>query len=341
MKQAINYEALERAPTNQELKDFTQAYAKYVQPTLLSPLALATFFSIFLSLFFTGFFIQIFVLAGWSLYIVPIFTTGMFFGLRNLMIRTAHTNQVSIACLYTFAKVNGLTLELEQNDTIETGMIFNIGKIGNYSISLKGDGFRIGNYDYSDGTHEGKHGSWAFIAVELSSTLPHIVLDGRANNMNFFGSNLSNLPKYYMNDQVLSLEGDFDKYFTLYAPEDYKSDALYIFTPDLMAQLIDVSAPFDAEIVGNKLYFYQEGAFNLSKRATMEQIMTIINTVGVHTINRTSKYMDGRPESPAMKSDVPPAGKVLKHGSPPVIGVVIVILFSITMILSFVNAIRR
>ena len=37
--------------------------------------------------------------------------------------------------------------------------------------------------------------------------------------------------------QVLSLEGDFDRYFTLYCPKEYERDALYVFTPDLMALL--------------------------------------------------------------------------------------------------------
>lgn len=49
---------------------------------------------------------------------------------------------------------------------------------------------------------------------------------------------------------MLSLEGDFDRYFTLYCPGDYERDALYVFTPDLLALLIDESRHFAANALG-------------------------------------------------------------------------------------------
>ena len=55
--------------------------------------------------------------------------------------------------------------------------------------------------------------------------------------------------------QRLSLEGDFDDYFTLYCPETYERDALYLFTPDVMARLIDRVRGFDVEIIDDWLFF--------------------------------------------------------------------------------------
>ncbi len=40
-------------------------------------------------------------------------------------------------------------------------------------------------------------------------------------------------------DQVLPLEGDWDRHFTLYCPEGYERDALQVMTPDVMAAMID------------------------------------------------------------------------------------------------------
>ena len=82
--------------------------------------------------------------------------------------------------------------------------------------------------------------------------LPHIVLDATSNN-GLFGSNL---PSTFARSQRLSLEGDFDRYFSLYCPEGYETDALYLFTPDIMARFIDNAAALDVEIVDDWLFLY-------------------------------------------------------------------------------------
>ena len=92
------------------------------------------------------------------------------------------------------------------------------------------------NYRYTTGSGKNKttH-TWGYVAVKLDVPLPHIVLDAKGNN-GIFGSNL---PATFDKDQRLSLEGDFDEYFSLYCPQGYEPDALYLFTPDIMARFID------------------------------------------------------------------------------------------------------
>ena len=53
--------------------------------------------------------------------------------------------------------------------------------------------------------------------------------------------------------QRLSLEGGFDRHFQLYCPIGYEADALYLFTPDVMARLLDHVRGFDVEIVDDWL----------------------------------------------------------------------------------------
>src|SRR5690606_7535742 len=105
----------------------------------------------------------------------------------------------------------------------------------------------FGNLRYVTGSGKSRSvHQWGFLAVGLDRRLPHMVLDSRANNRML---GLSNLPAGFRRDQILSLEGDFDRYFTLYCPKEYERDALYVFTPDLMALLIDEAAPYDVEVV--------------------------------------------------------------------------------------------
>ncbi|QYF72388.1 hypothetical protein [Cryobacterium sp. PAMC25264] len=87
-----------------------------------------------------------------------------------------------------------------------------------------------------------------FCAVRLSTSLPHIILQAR-------GGALFSAATLPASSQRLSLEGNFDDYFTLYCPTEYERDALYLFTPDVMARLIDRVRGFDVEIIDDWLFF--------------------------------------------------------------------------------------
>jgi len=88
---------------------------------------------------------------------------------------------------------------------------------------------------------------WRYLRIDMNRNLPHVILDSTVDNVNILGKVFNNLPDDIDPNQRLSLEGGFNDYFTLYAPKDYERDALYIFTPDLMAFRI-------MSIMGAKLY---------------------------------------------------------------------------------------
>jgi hypothetical protein len=101
--------------------------------------------------------------------------------------------------------------------------------------------------------------------IQLDRALPHMVLDAVQNDRKILGQRVSNLPARFDLAQRLSREGDFDRYFTLYAPADYERDALYVFTPDLMALLIDEAGSgeggsMDVEIIDDRMYVYAPGS---------------------------------------------------------------------------------
>ena len=96
----------------------------------------------------------------------------------------------------------------------------------------------------------------------------------------------------YRKSQALSLEGNFDRYFTLYAPVEYKADALYVFTPDVMACLIDEGAKYDMEIIDDELYIYHQGVFVFDSSAVFETLLGIIDKIGAEVRSQTNRYTD-------------------------------------------------
>ena len=206
--------------------------------------------------------------------------------------------------LSRFAHDNGWFYSRLVQAPSHPGTIFQQGHSRSASdmIYLTGDAsvasFEIGNYQYTTGSGKNQQTHhWVYACIEMDRNLPNMILDARSNNLSFFGKNLSsNLPISLSKDQVLSLEGDFNNYFTLYAPKDYERDALYIFTPDLMALLIDNARSFDAEVIDNKFYIYAQHVGGTQTTLTnphfMYKLLTIIHSVGMKVHRQSDYYAD-------------------------------------------------
>jgi len=224
--------------------------------------------------------------------------------------------------LDTFATSNGLVFSPRDAAPAYPGAIFNHGHSRaalNHIRSAEGRFLDFGNYRYVVGSgDDSRTYNWGFLAFKLDRSLPHIVLDATSNNGLLGGTNL---PAFFKKEQKLSLEGDFDKHFTLYCPKGYERDALYIFTPDLMALLIDEASPFDVEIVDDWMFVYSASTFTTAKPEVYRRLFRIIETVGAKTLSQTERYADERIGDRTINL-VAPQGQRLKRGIP--VGAVIV-----------------
>lgn len=102
------------------------------------------------------------------------------------------------------------------------------------------------------------------IMIPLPRPVPNMVL------LSAGGSVLRRLGIAVNESQRLAVEGDFHTHFTLYCPAGYGADALYLFSPDLLARLMDAAAGCDIEIVDNRVLVYApahafEGAGQLAE----------------------------------------------------------------------------
>lgn len=217
--------------------------------------------------------------------------------------------------LSRFAAANGMTYEDQVTDPPLPGMIFHIGRSRQARQLVRGHTPRFvefGNYQYT--VKSGKSSTtyrWGYVAVKLDVPLPNIVLDALGNNG--FGSNL---PASFRKDQRLSLEGDFDRYYTLYCPEGYEQDALYLFTPDVMARFIDNAAELDVEIVDDWLFLYTKREASTLDPATWAWLFGAVSAL-MTKLDQWARWRDDRlaaatPVEPVPGSDAlpfaPPAG---------------------------------
>jgi hypothetical protein len=192
-----------------------------------------------------------------------------------------------------FAEANGITFLTGEAKT-HPGLTFSLGHSRRFNPGFAIDNkahTNFGNYTWVTGSgrnstthHQG------FVSINLSRKLPHVVLDAQKNNR---FANLSNLPVGLKSRQQISLEGDFDKHFTVYCPSDYGRDTLYWLTPELMALLIDKFADYDVEVVDNYVYLYPNGAFDLDQ-TTIENIVNLAEWLYQELQDNTHRYSDER-----------------------------------------------
>ncbi|MGN7860303.1 hypothetical protein ACTJI8_06955 [Microbacterium sp. 22303] len=182
---------------------------------------------------------------------------GMGTGAGLLIARAQRDRRIAQYRIACFAAANGMSYIGTIADPPLPGMIFGHGSGRATTDAVRGTQPRFvefGNYRYTTGSGKDAHThQWGYIAVKLDVPLPHIVLDALGNNA--LGSSL---PASFDKHQRLSLEGDFDRYFTLYCPAGYETDALYLFTPDVMVRFMDSAALLDVEIVDDWLFLYTQ-----------------------------------------------------------------------------------
>lgn len=196
--------------------------------------------------------------------------------------------------LTRFATTNGMLYSTTVSAPRYPGAIFAVGGSRQVYERLWRDEsppLHVGNYRYTTGSGKSKQThQWHFLGIRLPRRLPHMLLDAKSNN-SIFGSNL---PVFFDRSQRLSLEGDFNEHFTLYCPREYETDALYIFTPDLMVLLIDEAAKHDVEIVDDWMFVYSNAKLNLADPRALAPLFRIVETVASKTSKRSERYADDR-----------------------------------------------
>lgn len=253
----------------------------------------------------------------------------LIYGVRYSYIGAANTIR-----LKSFAKQNNFSYKEDIKYDGRQGLIFQEGSSREFTSILRSKNrafSEIGNYKYTIGSGKYKQTyNYGYVRIKLPRRLPHMVLDAKKNNL--FGK-LSNLPTGFSNDQKLELEGDFNSHFTLYAPTQYKTDALYVFTPDVMQSMVDAANDYDCEIIDDSLYLYSSSKLKLADAKSLQEIVHIANLLNKEFTQQTDYYADARVGDRSQNVIAEP-GKRLST-KVPIVTIIIIIFFSFFYILSF------
>jgi hypothetical protein len=168
--------------------------------------------------------------------------------------------KVEQAFMQQFATANGYAFSPTKSMDGLNGAFFRLGNMGSQrafdAVSGNYGNYPIGLFLYGYVTGSGKSRQshpYTIFQLQFDTAMPDVVMEHKA----FFGESL--LQSAAHQKEFISLEGDFNKYFSLSVPKGYETEALEVFTPDVMQVLIEKCKNLSLEIVGTNLFIYSPG----------------------------------------------------------------------------------
>ncbi len=172
--------------------------------------------------------------------------------------------------LKEFAADNGYTFAKEGTVDKTYGTIFRMSNEQTISDLVSGT---FAGCDLRMFLHEAtiRHGresaryGHTVIELDVHGRLPDLLMVNKHQHLKLMEPDFQEL---FGIKNVISLEGNFNEYFTLYAPSEMSVEALEVFSPDTMELMEDESRHYTVEFAGNRVYIYAVGYISSAQDLT-------------------------------------------------------------------------
>jgi len=199
-------------------------------------------------LFFSG-------LTNYEIYILPLIIPIIGYRIISGRVQHEFMQQFSIHKGFTYLPKGNL-------DGLD-GNLFQIGYNRLVTDVIKGEykncPMTLLTYSYvSQNNRYSQTYTYTVFELQFKTKMPNILLQKISDSYE------ESFEKCFDGD-ILKLEGDFNKYFTVNVAKGYELEALEVFTPDVMADLIDKAKNFSLEIVNDHLFIYAHKIISTKK----------------------------------------------------------------------------
>lgn len=191
--------------------------------------------------------------------------------------------------LRAFASQNNLDYYATMNDDNRPGIIFGQGHDQSFVDVLIAHGRQfaeIGNYSYKTGAekYDLTH-TFGYMRIKLPRRLPNMVLDSTKNN--FWAKSATCHRDFAVTNGSAEVTSTNTSHCT--RPPEYKTDALYVFTPDVMQAMINAAHNYDCEVIDDDLYLYSS-KINVTDQKQLEELIRIAETISPEIAAQTNYY---------------------------------------------------
>jgi hypothetical protein len=200
-------------------------------------------------------FLTVLIVAVTGIFIIPILLSPLIYKILKNIISKSGDSAIRLS---NFAVKNGFSFRSGIKGGNQFTKIGLSGVLGSTTHEVLASNVISGTYNGVNFElfNPYSKGFYSILKITLVNKYPHIVLDSRANN-----PFVSNIGHFFTEDSRIHLEGNFDKYFKVYAKAP-AADTLRILSPDMMAIMIDSGHKYDIEIVENNLHVISNYKFS-------------------------------------------------------------------------------
>lgn len=169
--------------------------------------------------------------------------------------------------LKEFATLNKFKFERVGDPRLLEGTVFKQGHSHRMYQVVRGTfihhPFTLFTFEYATGSgNQAREYASTILELDLEKQLPHIVMVSKYHKqrstlamvMPIVHAGSDGFPMHTDGTTELSVEGTFYKYFDLHITSGHELEALEIFTPDLMEDLINDASKYSMEMVDDKIY---------------------------------------------------------------------------------------
>jgi len=227
--------------------------------------------------------------------------------------------------LTRFAQDNTFEFSPESPSPAYPGSIFFLpasSTLVDHVRSRTGPFFEVGTYRSADASGDQRVTNRGFIAARIEQPIPPLTLHS-AGARSILG--LAALRHRSPHPDRLPIAAGLGDHFTLYGTAGHENDARALFTPGLVALLVNSPVPVELEVVDDWVFVYSTKPFGIRDSAVMEWALGIVNAVQFPTPTTEAGY-----SLPA-----PPRSRRLLHGAILAGGAVVVVGIAVTLIVTF------
>jgi hypothetical protein len=236
--------------------------------------------------------------------------------------------------LLRFALDNGLQYLVETRPPFHDTIVLKIGHSPSWSNELRWPNDEMVLSDYQFITGSGRYSTTHYLSlakVKLPRKVPHL----------FLSSKTTPILRSYINQEVyhiekVKLEGDFSKHFELFIPPGYHVDTLQIFTPDVMAVLLDHGKEFNFELIDDTCYIYCSETIEKNPQQ-IRKLITIAELLSPQLGRQAKTYSDLRAGDVASGVVAPSGARLQRRRLNPVTITITSLIIILTFAISFSN----
>ena len=129
---------------------------------------------------------------------------------------------------------------------------------------------------------------YRILEIVTNQTFYHVFIDAKGNHARIWPNAMHVLSRSVRHNKTLSVEGDVNKFFDIYVPNNDQYKSLITLSPEKLLALRDFGVPFDVEFVDNKIYVICDSKIKSAKDIMVYQqrVLELVAHIGVDVIRR-------------------------------------------------------